>query len=206
MREIQARETNMHRSMDTKASILKAGAQIVHQKGFNATGLQEILAAAGVPKGSFYHYFRSKEDFGLALIDYFAAYLKDLKDRFYEDPTLSPVDKVRRLFRWQAESFLRSGFHGGCPIGNLALEMGDCNEKFRKKLHRVFADMKKTMAAHLEQASKQGEISRSIDVPEAVDFILSSWEGALMQMKVSKSTYPHEVFDRMVFERLLGTE
>jgi len=193
----------MSREMDTRSSILKAGAQIVHRKGFNATGLQEVLDAARVPKGSFYHYFKSKEDFGLQLIDYFAAYLKDMRDRFYEDHTLSPIEKIRGLYRWQAESFLRSGFKGGCPIGNLALEMGDRNDKFRKKLNQVFADMKKTMAAHLEQAREQGEISGSIDVHETVDFIMSSWEGALMQMKVSKSTSPHEVFDRMVFERLL---
>jgi TetR/AcrR family transcriptional repressor of nem operon len=196
----------MSREMDTKSRILKAGAQIVHQKGFNATGLQEVLDAAQVPKGSFYHYFRSKEDFGLQLIDYFAARLREARDRFYGDETLSPTEKIRRLFQWQAESFLRSGFKGGCPIGNLALEMADCNQKFRKKLRQVFADMKKNMAAHLEQAKKGGEIPESIDVRDAVDFIMSSWEGALMQMKVSKSTYPHDVFDRVVFERLLKTE
>lgn len=189
--------------MDTKSRILKAGAKIVLQKGFYDTGLTEILKAADVPKGSFYFYFKNKEDFGLQLIDTFADYLKNGADTFYEDQSLSPLAKIRRIFKWQAESFLKSDFKGGCPIGNLSLEMGDRNALFRKKLNTVFADMKKRLAAHLEQAQHQGEIADSLNIAEVADFILSSWQGALMQMKITKSITAHQVFDRMIFERFL---
>ncbi|MBI5604611.1 MAG: TetR family transcriptional regulator C-terminal domain-containing protein [Deltaproteobacteria bacterium] len=189
--------------MDAKSRILKAGAKIVLQKGFFDTGLAEVLEAARVPKGSFYFHFKNKEDFGLQLIEYFAQALKAKADLFYQDENLSQVEKIRRIFKWQADSFRKNGFKGGCPIGNLALEMGDRNPDFRKKLNQVFSDMKKELAFHLEEARKSGEIPEAIDINEATDFIISSWEGALMQMKVSKSTTPHEVFDRMIFGRFL---
>ena len=197
-------ETKRH-ATDAKARILKAGAQIVNLKGFYDTGLVEVLEAAKVPKGSFYFYFKNKEDFGLQLIDYFADYLKAKADDLYRDAGLPHVERIRRFFNFQAESFRKNNFKGGCPIGNLSLEMGDRNAKFRDRLNQIFADMKRDLTARLEQAQKRKEIPETIDVGEAANFIISSWEGALMQMKVSKSTVPHEVFDRMIFERLLMT-
>jgi TetR/AcrR family transcriptional repressor of nem operon len=188
---------------DTKQRILKAGAKIVLQKGFYDTGLAEVLQAAKVPKGSFYFYFKNKEDFGLQLVDYFAGQLQERAQEFYNDAELTFPEKIRHLFAWQAEAFNKNDFKGGCPIGNLALEMGDRNPLFRKKLDQVFTAMKKGLTGLLEQAAQKGEISRTLDIEETAEFILYSWEGALLQMKVSKSTKPHEVFDRMIFERFL---
>jgi TetR/AcrR family transcriptional regulator, transcriptional repressor for nem operon len=190
---------------DTKTRILKAGAGIVLQKGFFNTGLSEVLEKAKVPKGSFYFYFKNKEDFGLQLIDLFAGYLESNAENFYRNETLSPLEKIRNLFKWQAESFQKSDFKGGCPIGNLSLEMGDRNPAFRKKLYQAFMDIKKNLADHLAQARRQKKIPDSIDIGETTDFILNSWEGTLMQMKVSKSLLPYKIFDRMIFERILNS-
>ena len=192
--------------MEVKNRILKAGAQVVVQKGFNDAGLQEILDAAEIPKGSFYYYFRSKEDFGLQLIDYFAGFLTLRWKDFYRDEGLPHIERIRRLFAWQAESFSKNDFKGGCPIGNLALEMADRNSKFRLKLDQVFSEMKSNLASQIRKALELGEINQSIDVNETAEFVLSSWEGTLMQMKVSRSLVPHQVFDKMVFEHLLGRE
>jgi TetR/AcrR family transcriptional repressor of nem operon len=188
---------------DTKQRILKAGAKIVLQKGFYDTGLAEVLKAAKVPKGSFYFYFKNKEDFGLQLVDFFAGQLKERADEFFGDPKLTFVVKIRRLFAWQAEAFEKNDYKGGCPIGNLALEMGDRNPHFRSKLDQVFAAMKKNLANLLKQAAQEGEIPKALEPEAAAEFILNSWEGALLQMKVSKSTKPHQVFDQMIFERFL---
>ena len=189
--------------MDAKSRILEAGARIVRKKGFLDTGLVELLEAANVPKGSFYFYFKNKEDFGLQLIDYFDNPLEADKEEINEGGDLPHIEKIRRIFKWQAESFRKHDFKGGCPFGNLALEMGDRNHRFRKKLNRVFEDMKKDLAARLKQAEENEEISDSVDPLEAAQLIICCFEGALMQMKVSKTTLPYEVFDRMVFMRLL---
>lgn len=189
--------------MDAKTRILRSGARIVLQKGFFDTGLAEVLEAVSVPKGSFYFYFKNKEDFGLQLIDHYADQLKAASEKVYQEEDLPHIERIRRVFSRQAESFRRNDFRGGCPIGNLSLEMGDRSPVFRKKLNQVFADIKKNLAIQLKRARDLGEISDAMDVDETADFILSSWEGALMQMKVSRTTLPHEIFDRMVFERLL---
>jgi TetR/AcrR family transcriptional regulator, transcriptional repressor for nem operon len=189
--------------MDAKNRILKAGARIVLEKGFCDTGLAEVLEAAEVPKGSFYFHFKNKEDFGLQLVDTFAENLKAGWKKMCGDENLPHLERIRGLFRWQTELFRKNDFKGGCPIGNLSLEMGDRSPSFRKKLDRVFLDMRKNLASQLEQAREKGEIAGPIDLEETADFILSSWQGALVQMKVAKSTVPHEIFDRMIFERLL---
>ena len=190
--------------MDAKNRILKAGARIVLEKGFCDTGLAEVLEAAKVPKGSFYFHFKNKEDFGLQLVDTYAETLKAGWKKIVGDENLPHLERIRGLFRWQTELFRKNDFKGGCPIGNLSLEMGDRSPSFRKKLDRVFSELKKELASQLDQAREKGEMAGPIDLEETADFILSSWQGALVQMKVAKSTVPHEIFDRMIFERLLG--
>ena len=188
---------------DAKSRILKAGARIVLEKGFCDTGLAEVLEAAKVPKGSFYFHFKNKEDFGLQLVDTFAEALKAGRETVLRDESLTCLERIRLMFRRQTELFQKHGFKGGCPIGNLSQEMGDRSPLFRKRLKQVFSELRKELTGQLSQARRRGEMTEAIEPEEAADFIMSSWQGALMQMKVAKSTAPYEVFDRMIFERLL---
>ncbi|MCU0579226.1 MAG: TetR/AcrR family transcriptional regulator [Desulfobacterota bacterium] len=188
---------------DTKSRILKAGARIVLEKGFCDTGLSEVLEAAKVPKGSFYFYFKNKEDFGLQLVDTFAGALKDARDNILGDESLTCLERLREMFRRQTELFRKHGYKGGCPIGNLSQEMGDRSPLFRRKLKQVFSELREDLADQLSLAREKGEMSAALHPEETADFILSSWQGALLQMKVMQSTAAFEVFDRMIFERLL---
>ena len=190
---------------DAKSRILKAGARIVLEKGFCDTGLAEVLEAAQVPKGSFYFYFKNKEDFGLQLVDAFADTLKAAREAVLRDENLTGLERIREMFVRQTNLFRKHGFKGGCPIGNLSQEMGDRSPLFRKKLKQVFSELRQELADQLSLARENGEMNQSIDPDEAADFILSSWQGALLQMKVAQSTAPFEVFDRMIFGRLLKT-
>jgi TetR/AcrR family transcriptional repressor of nem operon len=188
---------------DTKAHILDMGAQIVHQKGFNATGIQEVLNAAAVPKGSFYFYFKSKEEFGLQLIDHFSNFLFSKMDELLNAENVAPLDKLRNYFEWFLAFFEQNNFKGGCPIGNLAQEMGDLNDSFREKLKSVFDKMKTNIAQCLKEAQQQSDLSPSLDVLNLSDFIVSSWQGALLQMKVGKNTASVRNFERIIFDSLL---
>jgi TetR/AcrR family transcriptional repressor of nem operon len=188
---------------DTKAHILDMGAQIVHQKGFNATGIQEVLNAAAVPKGSFYFYFKSKEEFGLQLIDYFSDFLFSKMDELLNAENVVPLDKLWNYFEWFLVYFEQNNFTGGCPIGNLAQEMGDLNDSFRGKLKPVFDKMKTNISQCLEEAQKQGDLSPALDIFHLSDFIVSSWQGALLQMKVMKNTDSVRNFERIIFDSLL---
>ena len=188
---------------NTKNRILEAGAEIVHLKGFHHTGLQEILEAAGVPKGSFYNYFKGKEDFGLQVIDYFVNFFTSMVKQVVEDPALTPLEKINSVLEWFKEFFKSKDYAYGCPIGNLAQEMGDLSPAFREKLKSAIKIMVDLYSVVLAEAQKAGEISQSLDVKEAAYFLVSSWHGALIHMKAVKGPEPLENHKRFIFNHVL---
>jgi len=190
---------------DTKARLIAEGARLIHEKGFNHTGIQEILRAAGVPKGSFYFYFETKEQFGLAVIDYFSQYMATKLDSHLSNSALPHLTRLKGFFDGLVEYFRNEGCSRGCPFGNLAQELSDLNDTFRKKLNAAFDMYQAKIAACLQAAIDANEISNDLDPHEAAYFILNSWEGALTRMKTEKSLEPLIVFDKIVFGRLLCT-
>jgi TetR/AcrR family transcriptional repressor of nem operon len=190
---------------DAKTGLLRAGARVVHRKGFNDAGLQEILEEAQVPKGSFYFYFKSKEDFGLQLIDYFADFYLNRADEMSSTRGGTYLERLRRYLDWQGDYMEANGHQGGCPFGNLSQEMADRNDRFREKLQDVFSRLRDRIAQTLTAAQEAGEIDPALDPRETADCILSAWQGVLIQMKVAKNGYSRRAFYHMVFDRLLAS-
>ena len=188
---------------NTRDRILEAGADIIHHKGFNHTGIQEILTAAGVPKGSFYNFFKNKEDFGLQVIDYFSDHFARMVKDIIEDRSLPPLERIRRILRYFMDYFRSTNFTRGCPVGNLAQEMGDLSPAFRKKLNEALDRITVGYAGILSEAQKAGEISVQIDVKETANFIVSSWHGALIRMKVVQNLEPLENHFKFIFDYVL---
>ena len=174
----------------TKERILFEGAKIVHLKGYHATGLQEILKAAGVPKGSFYFYFNSKKEFGLQLIDFYTANVTQKGMKLLERSNISPLAGMQEFLRWISYQSTRLGYKGGCPIGNLAQELGDTDEEFREKLHDAYQQLIGLHALFLAEARKAGEISTDRDIDELAELIYNCFQGALIQMKLGKTLDP----------------
>ncbi len=189
----------------TKDRILEAGAEIIHQKGYNHTGIQEILHAANVPKGSFYNYFRNKEDFGLQIIDRFQHQFDRMVKDILEDPSIAPLNRIDRFLSASMDHFQRTDYSGGCPIGNLAQEMGDLSPAFRNKLKEAMDMMADAYTRVLAEAQAGGEISQSLDVTETAYFIVAGWHGAIIQMKLTKDGAPLETHRKFIFNHILKT-
>ncbi len=187
----------------TKDRIVEHAAQIIHKKGFNNTGIQEILESAGVPKGSFYFYFKSKEDLGLALVDYFAEAFGSRWRSILGDSETRYLKRLERFFEEGRIRYEQNEWKTGCPIGNLTQEMGILNEAFQAKLRKVFNGMKNAIRTCLVQAQVEGDISPALDPDATADFILNSWEGALLRMKAEGHTGPLVLFQKMVFDHVL---
>ena len=188
---------------DARSTILEKGARIIHKKGFNHTGIQEILDAAGVPKGSFYYYFKSKEDFGLNLLDYYAAYFISRAESQMTNKNRPPIKRLKGFFDGFLSFFESSGCELGCPIGNLSQEMGDLSPAFRKRLEEIFLMMRSRVEEVLKEALLVGDLPGSLNARETADFIINSWEGAIVRMKVQKNTEALRLFDRMIFGGIL---
>jgi len=187
----------------TRERIIVEGARIVHEKGFNNTGIHEILQAANVPKGSFYFYFASKEEFGLNILDYHNSLVRKWMAQQLEDSDLSPLASLRAFFDGLRSKYETTGCYGGCPIGNLAQEMADLSDAFRSKAEEALTAMRDAFARCLEAARQRREIGPALDPLETADFLLNSWEGALLRMKAQKDVKALETFCRMIFGRLL---
>jgi TetR/AcrR family transcriptional repressor of nem operon len=188
---------------DAKKRMLKEGAIIVHRKGFNATGVAEIVKAAGVPKGSFYFYFDSKEAFGLELIDEYSLMIARIAKAHFTDETKNALERIRAFFSSFVDFFTENEFRDGCPIGNLCLEMGDISGPFQEKLKSAVEALQEGMAAIISQGQKQGEILPDVPPESIADFLFSGFQGVLLQMKVKKSIESYRAFETLVFDRML---
>ncbi|MGQ4649136.1 TetR family transcriptional regulator C-terminal domain-containing protein [Lyngbya aestuarii] len=192
----------MNRS-DTKTALLKAGTCIIREKGYNHTGIKEILQSTGVPKGSFYHYFNSKEDFGLQIIENEAIAHDQFLEQYLGNEALTPLTRLRHYFEAKCEEFGSLQCREGCLLGNLGQELADQNEIFRSRLQKIFARWRQRFAECLKQAQEAGEISSSFDVPELAEYCLNAWEGAILQMKITKSIAPLTAFMNITFGYVL---
>jgi len=188
---------------NTRDRIIETGAEIIHHKGFNHTGIQEILNAANVPKGSFYNYFKSKEDFGLQIIDYFTARFKRIASETLEDTRLSPLNRIYRFLTAFMEYFESQDYAGGCPIGNLAQEMGDLSPAFRQKLWEAIDMMIDAYSRVLAAAQKDGKVLKSLDIRKTASFIVAGWHGAIIQMKLTRSPAPLKNHRKFIFDYIL---
>lgn len=187
----------------TRDKLLDTGAELIGSHGYNATGINAVLKASGVPKGSFYHYFASKEDFGLAVIDRVALSYDEKLVQLLEDPEVAPLERLRRYFAVGREDMLLCDHAHGCLIGNLGQELAGQSDIFRDRLDRVFQQWEQHFIRCLKDAQRQGHVDPALDIEALASFILAGWEGAILRAKTLKSVEPMKRFEAILFSRLL---
>lgn len=184
---------------ETRESLLRAGLIALTEKGFSATGLDEILRGVGVPKGSFYHYFSSKEAYGAELIDRYATYFVRKLDRFFGDESRTPLERLEAFVRDADLGMERFSFSRGCLVGNLGQEMGALPEAYRSQLCEVFEVWQRRTAACLRASQAAGEIGPHQDVDGLAAFFWIGWEGAVLRAKLERSAEPLGTFAKGFF-------
>ena len=182
--------------------LLTSALETLHRQGFNGTAVQDITDAAGLPKGSFYNYFGSKEALALEVIDRFGKERGALA-AVLSDESISPVERLRRYFASQATALAAQNFERGCLIGNFSTELADQSRVIRDRLGSNFAAWSRPIETCIRDGQKAGEISRDIDASVLADFLLNSFEGAILRTKVEKDSSPLDDFMTLVFSRVL---
>lgn len=180
-----------------------AGMQLFASQGYNATGIDAVLKRTGVPKGSFYHFFGSKEEFGLAVIEEFTVRFLSRLDVFLTDPATPPLERLRTFLDRGLERLTEHQCTVGCLIGDLGQELAARNERLRQQLDGIFLSWRERFANCIRESQQAGELPLSYDPHVIAGFILSGWEGAVLSAKVMKSTQPVQDFIDTLFSTVL---
>lgn len=186
----------------TREILIRVGTEILTEKGFTHTGIDEILKRVNVPKGSFYHYFKSKEAFGEAIIDNYAHYFSKKLDRLLTDTQYPPLRRLQHFIEEAKIGMQRYEFKRGCLIGNLGQEMGAINDNYRERLESVFLIWQHKVAACLYEAQTQRSLSDKLDCEQLAAFFWIGWEGAILRAKLVRSTQPLDLFAQQFFNLL----
>ena len=187
-----------------KEDIVQVGLDLVLSRGFNATGVEAILKQANVPKGSFYNFFSSKEEFGLAIIDKFVADRVEVFYPIFSDESLPPLERVKKSFETLIAIFEGDDCSKGCLIGNLSQEMADQFENVRQRLEKSLQSWTKGLSKLLLQAQKEKTIPADMNVEMLAENLISSFQGALLRSKVKKSPEPLKNFIHLYFDIFLA--
>ncbi len=187
---------------ETRERLLRSGVEVLTEKGFSATGIDLILRRAGVPKGSFYHYFKSKEAFGAALIERYGEYFARKLERHLSDPTKPPLARLQAFIDDAQTGMAKYDYRRGCLIGNLGQEMGGLPEAFRAQLGAVFGDWQARVARCLSEAQAMGELAAHVDCAQTAMYFWIAWEGAVMRAKLERDPAPLQIFATAFFAGL----
>jgi TetR/AcrR family transcriptional regulator, transcriptional repressor for nem operon len=185
--------------LSNRDRILEAGLRVMFRKGYVGAGVRDIVAEAPAPQGSFTNHFRSKEEFAREVLDLYFEELKRLVAETLGDATRSPRRRLRRYLDIITDRLAGAEFSRGCLIGDFSLEAAPQSEMLRARLAEIFAEWRAPFAACIAEGQGAGEIAMTFAPQELAEFLLSSWEGAILRMKVERNAEPLERFKRIVF-------
>jgi TetR/AcrR family transcriptional repressor of nem operon len=186
-------------SHDVRARLLEAGVQTFSKSGFNGCSVQDITDAAGVPKGSFYNHFESKEALGAAALEHFWKEEACDELQILTRADVSPRERLRMYFEQSAAEIAEIGFTCGCLIGNMAAELSDHSPIISAQLSAIFARWSGRVSACIKEAQVAGEIQSAADPDLLAAFVLNAWEGAILRSRIEKSERALQQFVQTLF-------
>ncbi len=183
-----------------REKIVEAGTDTFHRVGFHGCSVEDITSAAGVPKGSFYNHFESKEGLLLVALD---RYVESGPHGTLTNKSLGPTKRLKRYFELLAADFIASDYQRGCMIGNSANELADHQPKVREKLAALLSGWADAVASVVKEGQATGEIASTLDAKTLAGFLLSAWEGTLIRVRATRDPALLKQFQRAAFDLLL---
>lgn len=177
-------------NIDTKEKLIAAGIKLMLGGGFSSTGIKDIVERAGVPKGSFYYYFDSKDTYAAEVIDRYAENAVADRAAILRQSEVAPLERLRQSFEAYYRYYTEQRFEEGCLLGNLSVDIGDRNDAVRMRLQAAFKLWENDIRAMLEEARQQGELPANLDPERTAAFLLNAWEGAIVRMKTEQDGGP----------------
>src|SRR5262249_5870565 len=187
---------------NVREQLLDTGLQVLHERGFNATSVQDITEAAGVPKGSFYNHFKSKEDLGAEVV---LRYLESSNKTLavLRDPKLSPYARLRKYFEGLVQVAEKKQFCGGCLLRAVAAALSEHSHERRARVSKECSTWAAMSANGIAEAQAEGHISKDLPASTLAAFVLNGWEGALVRARGDKSKAALAQFVEVTFAKTL---
>lgn len=193
---------NGHNHTDTRELLIRCGTRLLTEKGVNATGLDEILKQVGVPKGSFYHYFSSKDDFVAATLENYASYFARKLDSHFSNIKLTPLARIEAFVDDACDGVERHQFRRGCLVGNLGQEVATLDDRLRRQLEAIFNDWENRLALCLKAAVAANQCAATTDSQLLAHSFWIGWEGAILRARLQRSTRPMRHFAALFMSAL----
>jgi len=179
--------TRAKEGKSTREALIEAATRLIHLKGYQNTTLDDVLSASGVGKGNFYHYFKSKEDLGYAILDRVAeAFVSRGIEPCFTDLDASRLGQIRCFLGRVRAAMHERNCVGGCLFGNLAAELADVHEGFRARLASLFSRWNARLTQALTEAQERGEVTADCRPEVVAHFVVAALEGAMLLTKLTK--------------------
>lgn len=182
-----------------KTDIIEAGLRVMFRKGYHGAGVRDVVADAGVPQGSFTNHFRSKEAFAGEVLDHYFAHTRKLVGEALGDRTLTPRQRLRRYLDIITDRLSADGYLRGCLIGDFSIEVSQSSDMLRERLAEIYRAWLEPFERCIEEGQQAKEIDSRFPAKDLAEFLLTSWEGAILRMKVERSPEPLDRFKRIAF-------
>ncbi|TKA04776.1 TetR/AcrR family transcriptional regulator [Actinacidiphila oryziradicis] len=184
-----------------REEIVEAAVEQFHTYGFNAAGVKDITNSAGVPKGSFYNHFESKEALAVVALE---RYGESIRLGELTEASTDPLLRLRQHFEFLREENISRGFARGCLVGGFGAEMADHSDMIREAVRLSLEGWAQALAAPIAQAQESGQVAAATDAKTLARFILNAWEGTLISARSDHSEDSYDIFFDTVFGTLLA--
>lgn len=188
---------------ETVENILEIGTDLILKNGYHSLGINKILEVANIPKGSFYYYFKSKEDFGLQVIQYYSKNALSILKKYLADDTKVHKQRIISFFEDMQKVYTAKNFKEGCLLGNCSIELSDFSESFSHSVANELAKWQEVFENCILKGQDEGNIKKDESAKILSDFVLTMWEGALLRMKSAKNTDSIKIFIRYLKKYIL---
>ena len=190
-------------SLDVKERLLDAGVQIFSQSGFNGCSVQDITECAGVPKGSFYNHFDSKEALGVAALKHYWSDGACDRLKLLMAPGSTPLERLKAYFAQMSTDIAANNYNGGCLFGNMTAELADHSPAIAGQLSDIYEAWSRRIGDCIRDAQASGEVASKADPDLLATFILNAWGGAILRARLAKDDRPLQQVTNMIFTVLL---
>ncbi|MFI4913252.1 MAG: TetR/AcrR family transcriptional regulator [Sedimentisphaeraceae bacterium JB056] len=193
----------MDRKQNKKNDIINASIGLMHLRGYNGTSVKDITDIAGIPKGSFYNYFKDKEHYAVDALNYFFFELFNNYTSILIDKNLKPLERINKFFKSLISLLEKQDLKLGCFIGNITQEMGNTSELISDTVAKIHSELETMIYNNLIEAYENKTLKKELDLKVLASFIVNSWQGTLLRTKVTNDQTILNAFYTVLNEDLL---